>query len=221
MAFSLDLEARLPTDILRYVRSFLPRNDTAQIVHTAGKNNELGLRYLRNFQFSAGNRRLVWSQLAPSTLGSDQYGDVHRITRHRISAGELQRLQKGSTLAGERHRSLEHHDAAHDHASNLAPFPFDDVWDLFDLRPDLPLSEVEADADDLELAEAEAALAAHTNAMVAQTGSLVADADALLAQADVALAQTGDIEVTDDDMHDPELLAELVAVDLELAYLII
>ena len=121
-------------------------------------------------------------------------------------------MQKGSAPAGERHRSLEHHDVAHDHASNLVPFPFDDVWDLFDYRPDL--SEV---ADDLEVAEAEAALAAHTDALVALTGSLVADADALLAQADVALAQTGDIEVTDDDMHDPELLAELIAVDLELA----
>ena len=77
----------LPEDLQRVVVRFLPRNDTAQLLHDmAGK---LSLKYVRQFQLD-WHLGHFW-ELRPSLLRSIYYGSIEsplRIIRTKISQKE-------------------------------------------------------------------------------------------------------------------------------------
>jgi hypothetical protein len=80
---------QLPDDLLRMIIRFIPRNDTAQLIH----NSELiTLKYVRRYKFKVNEHydyeTRIWSELKPSHLKSVFYGDGRMIRRTAISKGQ-------------------------------------------------------------------------------------------------------------------------------------
>ena len=79
----------LPEDIKRIIiYTFLPRNDSAQLLCN---ENEIRLKYVRNFWFNEKNRNQIWENLRPSKLNNINYGngDKFIIFRDKLSMKEL------------------------------------------------------------------------------------------------------------------------------------
>ena len=100
MATSLITRVRsLPEGVLGHVITYIPRNETAQIIRDAWNNGDLKLKYLRRHQVVNKNQCLqIFNYLAPTVCGSTVYGDIDgggmMIIRSDISIGEKLRLMK-------------------------------------------------------------------------------------------------------------------------------
>ncbi len=85
----------LPIGVLGHVLTYVPRNDTAQIMHDASKSDKLKLRYVRRFLMT-GKIERIYQTLAPSVCRSTMYGDEDSsmvIIRTHISMGERVKLR--------------------------------------------------------------------------------------------------------------------------------
>ena len=85
----------LPTGVLGHVLTYIPRNDTAQIMHDACKADKLMLKYVRRYMM---NERIeeIYQALAPSVCCSTMYGDENSsmiIIRTHISMGERVKMR--------------------------------------------------------------------------------------------------------------------------------
>lgn len=87
----------LPPGVLGNVLTFIPRNDTAQLIVEANKANKLVLKYLRKYKVKEGAYKdELFSTLAPSVTCSNMYGDEGssmKIMRSKISIGEKIRMR--------------------------------------------------------------------------------------------------------------------------------
>ena len=87
----------LPTGVLGNVLTFIPRNDTAQLMVDANKKGKLVLKYVRKHKIEEGvYKDELFSTLAPSVTWSNMYGDEDsnmKIIRSRISVGEKIRMR--------------------------------------------------------------------------------------------------------------------------------
>ena len=82
--------------MIGHVLTYIPRNDTAQLVHDAWRRGDLHLKYLRGLQISNSDLNAeMFSGSAPSICGSNVYGDDDApmvIIRTHITVGERLRL---------------------------------------------------------------------------------------------------------------------------------
>ena len=87
----------LPPGVIGNVLTFIPRNETAQLMVDANKTNKLVLKYLRKYKVKEGPYKDEWfSTAAPSVTCSNMYGDEYscmKIIRSRISIGEKIRMR--------------------------------------------------------------------------------------------------------------------------------
>ena len=87
---------RLPEGVRGNILTFIPRNETAQLMIDANNKDMLLLRYLHYNKVKEGNyKNELFNKLAPSIIGSTQYGDessLLNIIRTKISIGENIRL---------------------------------------------------------------------------------------------------------------------------------
>ena len=94
----------LPEGVYGHVLSFIPRNDTAQLIVNAASDDKLVLRYLRRYQVVNDDyKETLYRELAPSVLGKSTYGDDDApmtIIRTKISVGERLRLRTMSEKKG-------------------------------------------------------------------------------------------------------------------------
>ena len=94
----------LPEGVYGHVMSFIPRNDTAQLIVNAASEDKLVLRYLRRYQVvNEDYKETLYRELAPSALGKSTYGDDDApmtIIRTKISVGERLRLRTMSEKKG-------------------------------------------------------------------------------------------------------------------------
>lgn len=83
----------LPVELKREIIKFIPRNDTAQLIHDSSCN--LSLKYVRRFIFQDNPlyEERIWNELKPVHLKSLFYGDTKRITRNLISKGQYIQLR--------------------------------------------------------------------------------------------------------------------------------
>ena len=97
MASLIDMVRDLPTGVLGHVLTFIPRNDTAQLMVEAAAQDKLNLTYVRKFQIE--NKvylKELYNNIAPSIVGSNVYGDDDapmKIIRKKISMGEKIRMR--------------------------------------------------------------------------------------------------------------------------------
>lgn len=97
MASLIDMVRDLPTGVLGHVLTFIPRNDTAQLMVEAATQDKLNLTYVRKFQIE--NKvylKELYNNIAPSIVGSNVYGDDDapmKIIRAKISMGEKIRMR--------------------------------------------------------------------------------------------------------------------------------
>ena len=84
---------QLPIDVKREIVKFIPRHDTAQIIHDSRHN--LSLYYIRGYKYENTPlyHKRIWQELKPETLKSLFYGDNKQITRSSVSKGQLIKLQ--------------------------------------------------------------------------------------------------------------------------------
>jgi hypothetical protein len=84
--------------------SFIPRNDTAQLIVNAAKDDKLVLTYLRRYKVENEDyKETLYRELAPSALGKSTYGDDDApmtIIRTKISVGERVRMRTISEKKG-------------------------------------------------------------------------------------------------------------------------
>ena len=87
----------LPPGVLGNVLTFIPRNETAQLMVDANKKDKLVLKYLRKYNVDEGvYKDELYTTMAPSVTGSNMYGDEDssmKIIRSRISVGEKIRMR--------------------------------------------------------------------------------------------------------------------------------
>tara|TARA_Y100000389_G_C17340916_1_gene453273 strand:+ start:744 stop:1019 length:276 start_codon:yes stop_codon:yes gene_type:complete len=84
---------QLPEDIKREIIRFIPRHDLAQIIHDS--RCLISLTYVRRWMFdSPVNEERIWGELNPVYLRSIFYGDTHKITRSKISKGQIIKLKR-------------------------------------------------------------------------------------------------------------------------------
>jgi hypothetical protein len=87
----------LPTGVLGNVLTFIPRNETAQLMVDENKKGNLVLKYLRKYKVEEGDyKEELFSTFAPSVTFSNMYGDEDssmKIIRSNISAGEKIRMR--------------------------------------------------------------------------------------------------------------------------------
>jgi hypothetical protein len=87
----------LPTGVFGNVLTFIPRNETAQLMVDANKKGNLVLKYLRKHKVEEGDyKEELFSTFAPSVTCSNMYGDEGssmKIIRSNISAGEKIRMR--------------------------------------------------------------------------------------------------------------------------------
>ena len=95
----------LPPGVIGNVLTFIPRNDTAQLLMNANNNDELTLTYLRRYKVFGGDEIFrtqknykieLYSKLAPSKTGTNLYGDKDspmKIYRSKISMIEIEKLE--------------------------------------------------------------------------------------------------------------------------------
>ena len=90
----------LPTGVIGNVLTFIPRNETAQLMMDASANDKLVLTYLRKYKVEEGDYKdELYGTLAPSVIASNMYGDdesTMKIIRTRISIGEKLRMKEKS-----------------------------------------------------------------------------------------------------------------------------
>ena len=90
----------LPTGVLGNVLTFIPRNETAQLMMDANKQDKLMLKYLRKYRVEEGDYKdELYTTMAPSVTGSNMYGDedsTMKIFRSRISVGEKIRARSNA-----------------------------------------------------------------------------------------------------------------------------
>ena len=97
MASLIDMVRDLPTGVLGHVLTFIPRNDTAQLMVEEATQDKLNLTYVRKFQIE--NKvylKELYNNIAPSIVGSNVYGDDDapmKIIRAKISMGEKIRMR--------------------------------------------------------------------------------------------------------------------------------
>ena len=102
MASLIDMVRDLPTGVLGHVLTFIPRNDTAQLMVEAASQDKLNLTYVRKFQIE--NKLYLeelYNNIAPSIVGSNVYGDDDapmKIIRKKISMGEKIRMRAISQI---------------------------------------------------------------------------------------------------------------------------
>tara|TARA_A100001011_G_scaffold399945_1_gene511257 strand:+ start:3881 stop:4156 length:276 start_codon:yes stop_codon:yes gene_type:complete len=84
----------LPTDVLRVILRFIPRNNTAQIIYDS--RYLLSLKYVRKFMYQGNTlyEQRIWNELTPVHLKSIFYGDTKKITRTEISKGQYINLKR-------------------------------------------------------------------------------------------------------------------------------
>lgn len=82
---------QLPVDLKREIIRYIPRNETAQLIHSAPK---LALYYIPNFMFDPPHRS-VWNDTRPSALGAMYYGNG-AVIRENITKGERIRVKHGT-----------------------------------------------------------------------------------------------------------------------------
>ena len=87
----------LPTGVYGHVLTYIPRNDTAQLIVNAAKEDKLVLTYLRRFKVvNEDYKENLYRELAPSVLGKTTYGDDDApmtIIRTKLSMGESIRMR--------------------------------------------------------------------------------------------------------------------------------
>jgi len=87
----------LPPGVIGNVLTFIPRNDTAQLMVDANKKEKLVLKYVRKHKIEEGvYKDELFSTLAPSVTWSNMYGDEDsdmKIIRSRISKAEKIRMR--------------------------------------------------------------------------------------------------------------------------------
>ena len=87
----------LPTGVLGHVITFIPRNDTAQLMVDAAAQDKLLLTYVRKFQIhNESYLEELYNYLSPSIIGSNVYGDENapmKIIRRNITMGEKIRMR--------------------------------------------------------------------------------------------------------------------------------
>lgn len=83
----MSMMERLPDELKREIIRFIPRNDTAQLIHDS---KSLSLKYVRRYMFQTNEHyeQRIWSELKPSRTMSVFYGDIRRIRRTTISLGQ-------------------------------------------------------------------------------------------------------------------------------------
>lgn len=97
MTSLIDMVRDLPTGVIGNVLTFIPRNDTAQLMVEAAAQDKLNLKYVRKFQIE--NKvylEELYNNIAPSIVGSNVYGDDDapmQIIRKKISMGEKIRMR--------------------------------------------------------------------------------------------------------------------------------
>ena len=92
----------LPPGVLGNVLTFIPRNETAQLMIDAHKQDTLKLKYLRKYNVEEGPYKIeLYSTFAPSVTGCSMYGDddsTMKITRSSVSVGEKLRMLANGAL---------------------------------------------------------------------------------------------------------------------------
>lgn len=90
----------LPPGVLGNVLTFIPRNETAQLMVDANKQDKLVLKYLRKYKVDEGvYKDELYTTMAPSVTGSNMYGDedsTMKIIRSKISVGEKIRARSNA-----------------------------------------------------------------------------------------------------------------------------
>ena len=83
----------LPDELKREIVKFIPRHDTAQMIHDS--RYTLSLNYVRRFNYEDNllYSQRIWEELKPINLKSVFYGDTHKITRSNISLGQYIQLR--------------------------------------------------------------------------------------------------------------------------------
>lgn len=100
----------LPEGVVGHVLTYIPRNDTAQLIVDAGNQDKLALTYLRKYMVvNEKYKQQLYEEIAPSVLGKNTYGDddaPYVIIRSKISMGELIRMRNvAQKYSGWFHRS--------------------------------------------------------------------------------------------------------------------
>jgi len=89
----------LPPGLLGHVLTYIPRNETAQIMHEAYENGLLTLNYVRFENFMVEPNKDTTSMivsLAPVSCGSTRYGDCESpMTINRIDISPVQQISLG------------------------------------------------------------------------------------------------------------------------------
>ena len=97
MSSFIQMVQNLPTGVIGHVLTFIPRNDTAQLLMDAFEQDKLTLRYVRKFQIV--NKKYLeelYNDIAPSIIGTNIFGDDDapmKIIRSKISMGEKIRMR--------------------------------------------------------------------------------------------------------------------------------
>ena len=89
---------QLPIELKRQIIKFIPRHDTAQIIHES--RYLLSLTYVRRYIFEDNPvyEQRIWDELKPIHLRSMFYGDTQKITRTKISKGQYIKLQNKNII---------------------------------------------------------------------------------------------------------------------------
>ena len=89
---------QLPIELKRQIIKFIPRHDTAQIIHES--RYLLSLTYVRRYIFEDNPvyEQRIWDELKPVHLRSMFYGDIQKITRTKISKGQYTKLRNKNII---------------------------------------------------------------------------------------------------------------------------
>lgn len=90
---------QLPIELKRQIIKFIPRHDTAQIIHES--RYLLSLTYVRRryiFEDNPVYEQRIWDELKPVHLRSMFYGDIQKITRTKISKGQYIKLRNKNII---------------------------------------------------------------------------------------------------------------------------
>jgi hypothetical protein len=96
----------LPEGVVGHVLTFIPRNDTAQLIVNASQEDKLVLTYLRKYKvINDDYRERLYREIAPSVIGTSEYGGGDApmsIIRQKVSVGERVRMRSISERCGNR-----------------------------------------------------------------------------------------------------------------------
>ena len=94
----------LPDGVVGHVLTYIPRNDTAQLIVNASREDKLVLTYLRKYKVTNDEyRERLYREIAPSVIGTSEYGGGDapmRIIRQKVSVGERIRMRSISERSG-------------------------------------------------------------------------------------------------------------------------